>query len=83
MSPSPAHTKKNKGNPPPSLNPNRKNDKSGLIEGAHDPLNRSGLFSHQIVRLNKFDEAHPKRTRSKKEFGRNPQIDQKPAQNPP
>jgi hypothetical protein len=45
-----------------------------LIEGAQHPLNRSGLFSHQIVRLNKFDEAHPKRTRSKKEFGRKPKI---------
>jgi hypothetical protein len=53
------------------------------MEGTHDPLNRSGLFLHQIVRLNKFDEAHPEQTRPKKEFGRNPQIDQKHAQNPP
>jgi hypothetical protein len=82
-SPSPAPTPhaKNKENPPPSLNPNRKNDKSGLIEGAHYPLNRSGLFSHQIVRLNKFDEAHPKQTRSKKEFGRNPLIVRKTGPN--
>ena len=82
-SPSPAPTPhaKNKENPPPSLNPNRKNDKSGLIEGAHDPLNRSGLFSHQIVRLNKFDEAHPEQTRSKKEFGRNPLIVRKTGPN--
>ncbi len=53
-----------------------------MIEGAHDPLNRSGLFLHQIVRLIKFDEANPGQTRSKKEIGRNPQIDQKPAKNP-
>jgi hypothetical protein len=41
----------------PSQNPNRnrKNDESGLFASAHDPLNRSGLFSYQIVRLNKFD----------------------------
>ena len=58
-SPSPAPTPpaKNKENSPPSQNPNRnrKNDESGLFASAHDPLNRSGLFSYQIVRLDKFD----------------------------
>ena len=55
----------------------------GSPVGKKKPLIGSGFFFNQIVRLNKFDEAHPEQTRSKKEFGRNPQKDQKPAQNPP
>jgi hypothetical protein len=56
-SPLPTPPAKNKENSLPSQNPNqnRKNDESGLFASAHDPLNRSGLFSYQIVRLNKFD----------------------------
>jgi hypothetical protein len=55
--PLPTPPAKNKENSPPSQNPNRnrKNDESGFFVRAHDPLNRSGLFSYQIVRLNKFD----------------------------
>jgi hypothetical protein len=56
-SPLPTPPAKNKENSLPSQNPNqnRKNDESGLFASAHDPLNRSGLFSYQTVRLNKFD----------------------------
>jgi hypothetical protein len=51
-SPLPTPPAKNKENTPRSQNPNRnrKNDKSGLINSSHDPLNRSGLFSYQTVR---------------------------------
>ncbi len=67
----------------PSLNPTRKCDKSGLIAGAHNPLNRSGLFqAHQTVRLNKFDYAHPEQTRSNWKIPRNPLIVRKTNQKP-
>ena len=71
--PLPIPPAKNKENSPPSQNPNRnrKNDESGLFASAHDPLNRSGLFLHQIVRLNNFDYAHPPQTRSKWKIPRN------------
>jgi hypothetical protein len=50
------------------------NNKSVFIEGAQHPLTGSELFRYEIVRLNKFDYAHPKRTRSKWKISRNPLI---------
>jgi hypothetical protein len=66
----------------PFLNPNRKCDKSGLIAGAHETLNRSGLLAYQTVRLNKFDYAHPEQTRSNWKIPRNPLIVRKTNQKP-
>ncbi len=55
----PSHPSPPKNRTLPSVvNPNRKNEKSGLIDSAHDPLNGSGIFSSQLVSLSLTSPIH-------------------------